>query len=360
MLLQLPPDLQQRIVEQLSVQQVAALREVSRDCCDLASRAIRSATLQCAGDVKQMTKAFPRVSQLTLAPETEEERVALSLALQPEQDFQLPPALKELTIDIDSRSFDVFRCFQLSKVVEDCPTLDDIEILAYCVDLTADDHVLQKLTGILATAPHDPPFPPACFLSGGLVNESRLQRCDKLRSLKTYTRSDEDTEHLTGPVCEHPGLEVLELHVPQVKIFTNRSRAYAGSSSVRRLKLIGSGNVGDAFQIDLPAFPSVEFLVVSLRSSHIPDEPVSGAQMLCLKTAWLYNVIDLQGLANAPSLTTLCLDYNNRCGHHPNFASLAAAPNLRRLQICYMHVTAEDLVACRRLEELALVNVIGR
>jgi len=360
MLLQLPLELQQRIAGNLSVHQALNLREVSHQCRRLASASIRSVTLSSAADVRRVSDSFPGLTHLSLKPETHEDMVLLSSAFHPEQDFAFPPTLTDLEIDTSCAGFDPIRWFELGKLAA-CSVLDSIQISACYVDLTADDNVLQKLTGLITAEARlrlQPTYPPMCFLSSGIVNADNLSRCTNLQRLKTYTRSNEDTDDLMASLAGHRSLQVLELHVPCVGSVV---AAATDLSRVTDLKLIGN-LAADEFPFDLSAFPNVEFLVVSLH--YISPEPVGPRiEMRHLTTVWLNNVTNIYALQHAPALSTLSLNYSQSVftSMEPHLRGvLSTIPELRRLEIRNVDVDAGSIVACPRLQEVVLADVIGK
>lgn len=359
MLLQLPVELQQQVLHCLTTEQALDFRAVSRECRDLASSCIRTCRLSSVGDLKQMAKSFPNVSDLALNPETAEDVLMLFDSFLPDHTCSFPPSLQRLSIDTSRISYDVIHAFQVADKVQTCADLQSVELAGYCINLTADNDFLQKLISIQAIAETDPHYPAACFLSSGIIGLQGLTRgmasCTNLRVLKTYTRSCQDTQDLMRALHECPGLETLELRVPFVQAVQSL-RPPAPCPQVRRLKLIQRSN-GGTFDFDLTGFPAVEFLVISLPS--VVPESLFSQPMQNLKTAWLHNVTSLSPLEHAPKLVTLSLNYSDCFGSH-FFEPLHRVPQLRRLEICDHNVDVDDLLACPHLQELVLVDAIGK
>ena len=364
MLLQLPLELQQRVIGCLSTSQALNFREVSRVCRSLASSCIRSASLSSVSDLKKMTESFPCVSQLFLAPETKEDVVLLFESFLPDPLSFFPATLTQLSINSDV-GYNALHGYEIDKTIAACPDLHDIRLSAYHVDLTAEDMFLKKLTQVHAVADTDPGYPAACFLGSGILNPSRLSACSNLRSLRTYTRTSDETICLVRHLPDLPRLEDLKLVVPFIQdVVPYLIPPRGGSSTAKRVKITQLRNGGD-FIFDLWPFPGVEFLVISLPGpllEHMPhmlyghDQPY----MLHLKTAWLENVFALTALEHASALTTLGLSYTpGRFLSTERFEGLRSIPQLQRLQICDHDVDIEDLIACPRLQEVVLVDVIG-
>ncbi len=314
-------------------------------------------TLSSVAEIKNVGISFPALTHLSLKPETEEDRVLLDSAFHPEQEFAFPPTLTRLDVDTRAAVYDVFRCCELADSVAACPVLHDIQLAAYYVDLKADDSFLQKLVGLKAEALVLPSYPPRCFLSSGVISPWNLPRCTNLKSLTTYTRSNEDTDDLMCQLAGNRSLQELCLTVPCVG---STMTAATDLANVTDLKLIGDSAI-DEFRFDMSEFPRLEFLVVSLRSI-CPEPAAPTTDMRHLTSVWLNNVTNILALRHAPSLTTLSLNYTQFVftNMQPSCQGLSTIPNLRRLEIRNLDVDPDCIVACPRLQEVVLVDVIGK
>lgn len=372
MLLELPADLQQKVLSHLTVKDAGALRLVNHGCRELATTCIDSLTLPCVCHLGEMDDAFPYVTQLRLEPKDAEQTVFMSLCFQtllPSRTQKLPKALTRLEIDIGGSTFETLRCHEVSNAIQSCPVLEDIHLCAYAIDMTADDDFFQKVISLKTVQKSNPPYPPACFLSSGLHLPNRLQRCTRLTELVTYTRSSEDTMSLVEGLAHHPTLEMLELFVPCL-VYLNSAIKETGAvfPNVQELVLIDQQRLTSAFPFDLEAFPRLKHLAVSLSSQGYTRASVEHPHrnLPKLETAFLGNVADLMPLRWATNLITLNLSYSDTYVSEPlpdlatTFSALPLIPNLRTLEISNGEIDASVILACPKLESVILSNTIGR
>lgn len=350
MLLQLPVELQQRVIGCLSTSQALNFREVSRECKDLASSCIQSASLSCIGDLAQMTKSFPCISQLTVKPETDDDALLLFESFLPEKLCSFPATLEQLTID--ANGFDTIYAYKVAALTRACRNLNDVRLSGHCINLDADADFLQKLTEV-QTVRGDSAYPISIFSDFGVSGPASLSSCSNLRRLHTFTKSSRETAGIVSGLAGCRQLETLKLFVPYA---TDVLSAPAYFPSVKRLELMTTHDTN--FSFDLSAFSQVEFLLIALISM-VPEYPPPGTQLRFLTTAWLENIKCLLGLRDAPHLTTLGLAYSLTLPTTHNFDDLRYIPQLQRLQICDHDVAVGDLLACPRLQEVVLVDVIG-
>lgn len=372
MLLELPADLQQKVLSHLTVKDAGDLRLVNHGCRDLATTSIDSLTLSSVRHLSEIDDAFPSVTQLKLEPRDAEQTVFMSLFFQtllPGRTQKLPKALTRLEIDIGGSTFETLRCHEVSNAVQSCPVLEDIHLCAYAIDMTADDDFFQKVISLKTVQKSNPPYPPACFLSSGLHLPNRLQRCTRLTELVTYTRSDHDTLDLVDSLNGHPTLETLELFVPCLADLNSCIKAVGAEfPKVQELVLIDQQERTSAFPFDLQAFPELKNLVVSLSSQGYIRSSVEHPHrnLPKLETAFLGNVADLMPLQWATNLVTLNLSYSPEYVSEPlpdletTFSALPLIPNLRTLEISNGEIDASVILACPKLESVILSNTIGR
>lgn len=377
MLLELPPDLQQKVLSHLTVTDTQALRLVNQGYRDLATTCIDSLTLPSVSHLAEIDDAFPSVTQLKLEPRDAQQIVHMSLAFhnglygRPLTPSKLPKALIELEIDTGTKSvtFETLRCCEVSNAIQSCPALKDIHLCAYAIEMTADDDFLQKIVSLKAIQNGNPPYPPACFLASGLCLPNRLHRCTRLRELVTYTRSNEDTWYLAESLDRHPTLETLELLVPCLEYLNMAIKATSAEfPQVQELVLIDQQQKNSVFPFDLQAFPQLKHLVVSLASQGYARASVQDPHrnLPKLETAFLGNVADLTPLRWAHNLVTLNLSYSAEYVSEPlpdlatTFSTLPLIPNLRTLEISNGEIAASVVVACPKLENVILSDTVGR
>ena len=381
MLLELPPDLQQKVLSHLTVTDKLTLRFVNHGHRDLATTSIDSLKLPSVCHLAEINDAFPSVTQLKLEPRDAQQVVHMSLAFQtgwhrvttcPHYTVtptKLPRALTQLEIDTGNTTFETLRCYEVSNAVQHCPALQEIHLSAYAIEMTADDDFLQKVVSLKTIQKSNPPYPPACFLPSGLFLPNRLQRCTRLRELITYTRSDHDTLDLVESLNRHPTLEILELFVPCLAGLDSAIKAVGAQfPQVQELVLIDQQHRNSAFPFDLQAFPELKDLVVSLASQGYTRASVQDPHhnLPKLETAFLGNVADLTPLRWADNLVTLNLSYSAEYVSEPlpdlatTFSALPLIPNLRTLEISNGEIAASVVVACPKLENVILSDTIGR
>ena len=375
MLLELPPDLQQKVLSHLTVTDTLTLRLVNHGHRDLATTSIDSLTLPSVCHLAEINDAFPSVTQLKLEPRDAQQIVHMSLAFQtgshgfPRTPTKLPKALTRLEINTGGTTFETLRCYEVSNAVQHCSTLEEIHLSAYAIEMTADDDFLQKVVSLKTIQKGNPPYPPACFLPSGLCLPNRLQRCTRLRELVTYTRSDHDTLDLVDSLNRHPTLESLELFVPCLAGLDSAIKATGAQfPRVQELVLIDRQHRNSAFPFDLQAFPELKDLVVSLASQGYTRASVQDPHhnLPKLETAFLGNVADLTPLRWADNLVTLNLSYSAEYVSEPlpdlatTFSALPLIPNLRTLEISNGEIAASVVVACPKLENVILSETIGR